>query len=206
MAYKPDNVRLMNILTTSELSKDFGGVRALDKVDIIVEKGHIHGLIGPNGSGKTTFFNVVTGLFPATGGKVYFNSIDITNLKSYDITKLGISRTFQRALVLPMYTCLENAMLGTYCRTKVDVLGTFLRLPFVRCEQENKVRKKALELLKFVGLADSAERWGSDLTWVECQLLQIARALASEPKLLFLDEPTAGMGSEETEKVKSVIR
>ena len=195
----------MNILSTSELSKDFGGVRALDKVDINIEEGHIHSIIGPNGSGKTTFFNVVTGLYPATDGKIYFNSTDITHLKTYDITKLGISRTFQRALVLPMYTCLENAMLGTYCRTKLDIMGTFLRVPFVRCKQENNVRKKALELLKFVGLADSADRWGSDLTWVECQLLQIARALTSEPKLLFLDEPTAGMGSEETEKVRRVI-
>jgi branched-chain amino acid transport system ATP-binding protein len=195
----------MNILTTTELSKDFGGLRALDKVDITIEEGLIHSIIGPNGSGKTTFFNVVTGLYPSTSGKVSFNSTDITNLKPRVVTKLGIGRTFQRALIMPMSSCLENVMFGMYCRTKIDVLGTFLRVPFTRQKQEVKSRKKALELLQFVGLEDSAERWGGEMTWVQCQLLQIARALASEPKLLFLDEPTAGMGSEETEKVKNII-
>ncbi|MBN1367725.1 MAG: ABC transporter ATP-binding protein [Dehalococcoidales bacterium] len=195
----------MSILKTNELTKDFGGVRALDKVDVNIEEGQIHSIIGPNGSGKTTFFNLVTGIFPVTGGKVYFRSNDITNLEPEKVNKLGISRTFQRALILPNCTCLENVMLGTYSRTKLDVLGTFFHVPFVRSRQESKFRKKALELLKFVGLTKSADRWGSDLTWVECQLVQIARALASEPKLLFLDEPTAGMGSEETERVESLV-
>lgn len=198
--------RTMNILSTSALSKHFGGVRALDRLDINVEKGQIHGLIGPNGSGKSTFFNVVSGLLPVTEGKIHFNSTDITNLKPYVITSMGIGRTFQRATLMPNLDCLENVVLGTYCRTKMDLLGTFLHTPFASSAQETRVRQKALELLKFVGLADSVGRWAGELAWVECQLLQIARALASEPKLLLLDEPTAGMGSEETKRVDELIR
>jgi branched-chain amino acid transport system ATP-binding protein len=133
-------------------------------------------------------------------------STALTNLEPYVITSMGIGRTFQRATVLPNMDCLENVMLGTYCRTKVDLLGTFLHKPFATSAQETKVKQRALELLEFVGLAESAERWAGELAWVECQLLQIARALASEPKLLLLDEPTAGMGSEETERVDRLIR
>jgi branched-chain amino acid transport system ATP-binding protein len=196
----------MEILSTSALSKHFGGVRALDKLDITVEKGQIHSLIGPNGSGKSTFFNVVSGLLPVTEGKIHFNSADITNLEPYVITSMGIGRTFQRATIMPNLDCLENVMLGTYCRTRVDLIGTFFHLPFTSSAQETRVKQKALELLEFVGLADSAGRWARELAWVECQLLQIARALASEPELLLLDEPTAGMGSEETQRVDELIR
>lgn len=196
----------MSILSTSGLSKHFAGIRALDKMDITVEEGQIHGLIGPNGSGKTTFFNVVTGVLPATEGRLYFDSTDITNLRAHAVAKLGIGRTFQRAIIMPMLSCLENVMVGMYCRTKADVLGTFLRLPFTPSKQEAKMKEQAMELLQFVGLADSAERWGSELVWVESQLLQIARALATEPKVLLLDEPTSGMGPEETERVDRLIR
>jgi branched-chain amino acid transport system ATP-binding protein len=196
----------MDILSTSVLSKHFGGVHALDKLDIAVEKGQIHSLIGPNGSGKSTFFNVVSGLLPVTEGKIQFDSVDITNLAPYVITSMGIGRTFQRATIMPNLDCLENVMLGTYSRTRMDLLGTFFHLPFVPSSQDTRVRQKALELLKFVGLADSVNRWSGELAWVECQLLQIARALASEPKLLLLDEPTAGMGSEETKRVDELIR
>lgn len=196
----------MSILVTSGLSKHFAGIRALDKLDITIEEGQIHGLIGPNGSGKTTFFNVVAGILPATEGEVYFDSTDITSLSPHIITKLGIARTFQRAVVMPMLSCLENVMAGMYCRTKVDLLGTFLRLPFTHSAQEAKMKRRAMELLEFVGLLGSSGRWGSELVWVECQLLQIARALATEPKLLLLDEPTAGMGPEESARVDRLIR
>lgn len=196
----------MTILSAMGLSKHFAGVRALNKIDIAIEKGQIHGLIGPNGSGKTTFFNVVTGLLPATEGKVYFNSTDITNLSPHIITKMGISRTFQRARVMPMMSCLENVMAGMYCCTKTDILGTFLRLPFTHSSQEDEIKRQGLELLQFVGLADSAERWGRELVWAEQQLLQIARALATEPKLLLLDEPTAGMGGAESQRVQRAIK
>lgn len=196
----------MSILETQKLSKDFGGIRALETVTVSVDKGKIHGLIGPNGSGKTTFFNVVTGVLPATDGKIFFNSTDITNLSPNAITKLGIGRTFQMSILMPMMTCLENVMLGMHSRYRTDVVKTFFRLPFIRSAQENRMKQRATELLEFVGLANSAMRWGGELVWAETQLLQIARALATEPKLLLLDEPTGGMGLEETNRIDSIIR
>ena len=195
-----------SMLSAVELSKHFGGIHALEKLDIVVKKGQIHGLIGPNGSGKTTFFNVVTGLLPATEGKIYFDSTDITNRKPNVIANMGISRTFQGGKIAPNMTTLENVMSGAYTRTKTDVLGTFLRRPFTASTQEEKIKRQALELLELVGLAASAERWAGELVWVERQLLQIARALAAEPKLLLLDEPTGGMGAEESKRVDGIIR
>jgi branched-chain amino acid transport system ATP-binding protein len=195
----------LDILSTVGLSKHFSGVHALDKIDILVEEGTIHGLIGPNGSGKTTFFNVVTGLLPPTEGKIYFRSADTTKLNPHLIARKGISRTFQIARVMARMSCLENVMAGMYYRTKTDVMGTFLRLPFTRSSQENRMRERALEILQFVGLTDIAERQASELVWAEQQLLQIARALATDPKLLLLDEPTAGMGDSESQKVQRII-
>jgi branched-chain amino acid transport system ATP-binding protein len=195
----------MNILNTVGLSKDFIGLRAVDKLELTVEKGQIHGLIGPNGSGKTTFFNLVTGLLPATEGKVYFESSDITNLPSHIITKKGIGRTFQKARVMDRMTVLENVMAGLHCRTGADIWGTLFHLPFRSSAQETRIKQKSLELLKFVGLEKSTNRIASELVWIEHQLLQIARALATEPKLLMLDEPTAGMGPDETDQVKNII-
>lgn len=180
-------------------------MRAVDKLDMTVEKGQIHGLIGPNGSGKTTFFNLVTGLIPATEGKVFFESTDITNWPPHLITKIGIGRTFQKARVMDRINVLENVMAGMYCRTRTDIWGTLFHVPFRSSAQESRIKQKSLELLNFVGLEKLAYRRASDLVWVEHQLLQIARALATEPKLIMLDEPTAGMGSDETQQVKNII-
>jgi len=191
------------ILQTQELTKDFMGLRALDNLDIKIEKNQIHGLIGPNGSGKTTFFNVISGILPATDGKVIFNNTNITEFKPYVIAKIGISRTFQSGKFAPRMTVLENVVCGTHSCTGIDILGTYLS--FRTSIQEVKVRCKAMELLELVGLADSAERWASELVWVERQLMQIARALAAKPKLLLLDEPTGGMGTEESKRVGSII-
>ncbi len=195
-----------HILVVEGLTKQFIGLRALSKLDIAVEKGQIHGLIGPNGSGKTTFVNVVTGLLPATEGKVHFDSTDITTLKPHVIANMGVSRTFQGGILAPGMTVLENAMSGAYTRSSTDVRGTFLRLPFTSSAQEERMKRQALELLGMVGLASSAERWAKELVWVERQLLQIARALASKPKLLLLDEPTGGMGVEESKRTETIIR
>jgi branched-chain amino acid transport system ATP-binding protein len=194
------------ILSVEKVTKDFKGVRALNYVDCTVQKGHIHGLIGPNGSGKTTFFNVITGISPATEGKIYFEDREISGLKPFDIAKLGISRTFQRGFVAPTMTCQENVMCGAHARTKSDVVGTFLRLPLTASTQESRMKERARECLEFVGLGGFEDRWASDLVWVERQLLQMARALAAKPKLVLLDEPTAGMGAEETERVAEMIR
>lgn len=194
-----------NVLITNGLCKDFGGVRAVKNLDITVTKGHIHALIGPNGSGKTTFFNVITGFFPATSGTVIFNSVDITNLKSHAIAKLGISRTFQQAKLAPDLTVLENVLVGMYATTKIDLIRTFLRPPFMTLSQETENRDSAMQLLDSMGIANTADRWAGELVWVERQLVQIARAVAARPKLLLLDEPTGGMGSDESKRVEDII-
>jgi len=197
--------KIEHILQTQKLTKDFMGLRALDSLDITVEKGQIYGLIGPNGSGKTTFFNVISGLLPATEGKVIFNAINITEFKPYVIANIGISRTFQAGKFAPRMTVLENVMSGAYSCTNIDILGTYFRLPFRTSTQEAQIRCYAMELLEVVGLSDSAERWASELVWVERQLMQIARALTAKPEILLLDEPTSGMGTEESNRVGKII-
>lgn len=196
----------LDILVTEKMSKSFGGVQALKQVDIKIKRGTVHGLIGPNGSGKTTMFNTISGVFAPTSGKILFDGHDITGLPSYEISKLGMSRTFQIPKVMPRMTVLENAMSGMYSKTKIDIGGTFFHIPFKISKQEKYIKEKAMEYLEFVGLNKSADRWAGDLVWVEQQLLQIARALATEPKLLLLDEPTAGMGAEETSFIESIIK
>jgi ABC-type branched-subunit amino acid transport system ATPase component len=195
-----------HILLTEGLTKDFIGLRALNSLDIVVKKGQIHGLIGPNGSGKTTFFNVITGLLSATDGKVYFDSTDITNLKPNIIAGMGMSRTFQGGLLMPGLTVLDNVMSGMYSRIRRDIKDTWFRRPFKPSTQETTTKKRSMELLELVGLSGSAERWAGDLVWVERQLVQIARAIAAYPKLLLLDEPTGGMGTEESQRVEDIIR
>jgi branched-chain amino acid transport system ATP-binding protein len=194
------------VLATDGLTKDFEGLRALNNLDINVARGTIHGLIGPNGAGKTTFFNVITGILPATEGKVHFEGKDITNAKPHFIAQEGISRTFQSGKLAPDMTTIENVMTGAYLRTKLDLLGTYFRLPFCKSKQEMMLKKESLELLDMVGLVDSADRWAKELVWVERQLVQIARAIAARPKLLLLDEPTGGMGDEESLRVEKIIR
>jgi branched-chain amino acid transport system ATP-binding protein len=196
----------MNLIETRKLKKHFGGVRALDGVDISVEPGEIHGLIGPNGSGKSTFRNLVTGLLRATAGETWFDGEQITDLSAHERMKLGIASTFQIPRVVPDLTCLQNVMLGSHCRTKLDLGGTYLRLPFRASVQEQNISEQALELLAYVGLDGVAVRWARDLSWVEGHLLQIARALASEPRLLILDEPTSGMGESESAGVQTIIQ
>ena len=195
----------MEILETEIMSKCFGGVQALKEVDIKINKGSVHGLIGPNGSGKTTFFNVISGVYTPTSGRVVFNGQDINGLMPYEISKLGMSRTFQIPKIMPRMTVLENAMSGLYSKTKADIKGTFFHIPFIKSKQEKHIEEKAMKYLEFVGLEKSADRWAGDLVWAEQQLLQIARALATEPKLLLLDEPTAGMGAEESDFMEKLI-
>lgn len=196
----------MGILVTEKMSKSFGGVNALIDLDMEIKEGSVHGLIGPNGSGKTTFYNVVTGVFPPTSGKVFFDGKDISNLPAYDIAKLGISRTFQTPKIMPRMTVLQNAMAGLYSNTKNDLLGTFFHIPFKKSKQEKQIEEKAMEYLEFVGLENSYNRWARDIAWADQHLLQIARAMAMEPKLILLDEPTAGMGAEESAFMENIIQ
>ncbi len=193
------------VLSIENVTKDFNGVRALDHVSCNVEKGSIHGLIGPNGSGKTTLFNITTGLLQASAGKIYFNSEQILGQASTQIWGKGISRTFQGGLIVPTMTCLDNVKVGCHPRFKINKWKNLLRLPFTSSVQEKKIESWSKECLKRLGLLGAEKRWASELVWMERQLLQIARALASEPLLLLLDEPTSGMGEEESQRVKEII-
>lgn len=194
------------ILSTKGVSIHFGGLTALNNVDVNVEEGRIHGLIGPNGAGKTTFTNTVSGLIKPHSGEILFLEKVISKLDPHAITELGISRTFQKAQILPELNCLENVMTGCHPRIRSGMLKTMFYPHFLRREEDKKIEARAEELLHMVGMADSAERSGGNLSWVECQLLQIARSMATEPKLLILDEPTAGMGYEESRMVGDIIR
>ena len=194
------------ILSTKGLSIHFGGLIALNKVDVDVREGEIYGLIGPNGAGKTTFTNAVSGLIRPENGKILFMGNIISNLEPHAITDKGISRTFQKAQILPQLNCLQNIMTGCHPRIKSGILKTMFYPHFLRREEEKKTETRAMELLDLVGMTGSAERSGAELSWVECQLLQIARSMATEPKLVILDEPTAGMGFEESRIVGKIIR
>lgn len=193
-------------LSTKGLSVHFGGLIALNRVDISVMESQIHGLIGPNGAGKTTFTNTVSGLIKPDAGEILFMGKKISNLEPHTITEKGISRTFQKAQILPGLNCLQNVMTGCHPRIKSGILRTMFYPHFLRKNEERKIEEKAIKLLDLVGMSGSAKRSGSDLSWVECQLLQIARSMATEPKLVILDEPTSGMGFEESRMVGKIIR
>ena len=194
------------MLRVSGLSKSFGAVRALNHVDVEIVKGQIHGIIGPNGSGKTTFFNCVTGLLRPEAGTVILDSEEITNRKPGAIANLGIRRTFQGAKLVSGMTVIENVMSGTNDGVGRAAADAVLRLPFVRSRREAKIEDRATRTLTLVGMQGAANSWAADLVWTERQLVQIARALVAEPKLLLLDEPASGMGVREMEKVEDIIR
>jgi len=194
------------MLEVSGLSKSFGAIQALDRVDLSVEKGSIHGIIGPNGSGKTTFFNCVTGLLKPDVGSILFESEDITGYRPDVIANKGIRRTFQAGKLVPALTVIENVMSGVNDPVGRSALDLVLRLPLIPSKRESKIREQATRILGLVGMEASAERWASDLVWTERQLVQIARALIAGPKLLLLDEPASGMGAKEIEKVEEIIR
>ncbi|MBN1907051.1 MAG: ABC transporter ATP-binding protein [Deltaproteobacteria bacterium] len=194
------------IFFTKDLSVNFGGLTALNNVEINVKEGDIHGLIGPNGAGKTTFTNVVSGLLRPTSGEIRFKGKYINNLDPHMIANIGISRTFQKAQVLPGLNCLENVMTGCHAGIKSGMLKTMLLPGFLRKGEEDEIREKAKLLLDLVGMANLIHKAGSDLSWMECQLIQIARSMATAPKLLILDEPTAGMGFDESRMVGNIIR
>ncbi len=194
------------MLRVNGLSKSFGAIQALDKLDIAIAQGQIHGIIGPNGSGKTTFFNCVTGMLPSDSGKVVLDCEDITGLKPHVIAGKGIRRTFQAGKLVAGLTVLENVMSGVNDSVGRSAIDAAFRLPFMRSNRETEIQDRAARTLALVGMDGSADRWASDLVWTERQLVQIARALVAEPKLLLLDEPASGMGVKEIEKVEQIIR
>jgi branched-chain amino acid transport system ATP-binding protein len=194
------------MLRITSLSKSFGAIQALDRVSVDVSKGRIHGIIGPNGSGKTTLFNCVTGLLKANGGSVHLDGVDITNDKPGRIATRGIRRTFQAGKLVPGLTVLENVMAGVNDSVGRAAIDAAFRLPFVKSRKESVIQERARRILALTGLEGIADRWAADLVWTERQLVQIARALVAEPKLLLLDEPASGMGVKEIGRVEEIIR
>jgi branched-chain amino acid transport system ATP-binding protein len=184
------------LLRAEGVTKRFGGLMAVNKVSLTVDTGEIVGLIGPNGAGKTTFFNCLTGLYTPTEGTITFRGSVLPGAP-YKVTKAGIARTFQNIRLFPSMTVLENVLVGSHTRTHQSLLSALLRGPGFR-RAEAAARGKAAELLSFVGLAHKAGHLARNLPYGEQRRLEIARALASEPGLLLLDEPTAGMNAQET--------
>ncbi len=193
------------LLEAKGVTKRFGGLTAVNKVDFVIYKGMIAGLIGPNGAGKTTFFNNMTGLYTPTEGDFIFNGKPITGLKPHIIQDRGISRTFQNIRLFGQLSALENVLVGMHTRLNGTVFEAFFR-PKRVIHEEKRAREKALDLLDFVGLGrDSAEMAARNLPYGFQRRLEIARALASDPKLLLLDEPTAGMNPQEKKELTELV-
>jgi branched-chain amino acid transport system ATP-binding protein len=197
------------LLKVSDLTMDFGGLRAVDHVSLEVHPGEIVALIGPNGAGKTTFFNCVTGIYKPSRGDIHIAPPDgkdhrINGLKPNRITTIGMARTFQNIRLFPAMTVLENIMIGRHCRTSTDILGAILRGPRTR-RQEQETIDRSYALLDKVGLLDDADEFARNLPYGAQRRLEIARALATEPFLLLLDEPAAGMNPQETRELDELI-
>ena len=187
----------MTLLEVTQLRKEFGGLVAVDSVDFTIEQGSISSLIGPNGAGKTTFFNMLTGVYKPTSGAVVFDGENVTGKPPHAITERGVGRTFQNIRLFQNMTALENVMVGMHSRLKGNVFAAVLRTPTVRREEE-RARERARELLVFSGLRRVENEFAKNLSYGDQRRLEVARALATEPKLLLLDEPTAGMNPQET--------
>ncbi len=191
------------LLEATQVTMRFGGLVAVDSVDLTVHRGEIMGLIGPNGAGKTTFFNCLTGLYQPTSGEVRFLG-KVLPPKPRHVVKAGMARTFQNIRLFPNMTALENVMVGRYCRTSAGAFTAILRGPKFHRE-EKATRERAAELLAYVGLGDVANNLARNLPYGDQRRLEIARALATDPQLLLLDEPTAGMNPQETKETEELI-
>lgn len=192
------------LLDARDISKRFGGVHALKGASLAIREGEICGLIGPNGAGKTTFFNVLTGLYTADTGEVRFNGAALDLGAPHEVTRAGIARTFQNIRLFANMSALENVMVGRHSRTRAGVLGAVLRTAATRRE-EAAIARRAHELLDYVGIAMRAEDLAKNLSYGDQRRLEIARALATEPRLLALDEPAAGMNATETAGLRALI-
>ena len=192
------------ILHIEEVSRHFGGLKAVDSVCLDIDEKEIVGLIGPNGAGKTTLFNLITGHYEPTTGNLFFKDEKISGLKPYTITGKGIARTFQNIRLFGMMSVLENVLLGMHVRLRGGLTSAVLRLSGEK-QEESSAREKARELLDFVGLSVKEKEKARNLAYGEQRLLEIARALAAEPELLLLDEPAAGMNPHETIELMKLI-
>lgn len=192
------------MLAINAIGKSFGGLIALNNVSFSVDGGSISALIGPNGAGKTTLLNIISGIFPPDIGKISFSGTTISNLPATKIARAGISRTFQQVELFGDMTVLENVMVGRYSRTRSGFISSGLRLPFVR-KEEKETREKSIGILDYIGLNSRKNELASNLPLGEQRILEIGRALATEPCLLLLDEPAAGLNIRETRSLGEMI-
>jgi branched-chain amino acid transport system ATP-binding protein len=183
---------MAELLRTEAATKAFGGLVAVNKVDMTIEEGQILGLIGPNGAGKTTLFNVITGIYPITSGDIYFRGECITNRPQQVIVRRGLCRTFQKLRIFRNLTVLENVLVGMHTQSKGTVIDALLNLPGTRAE-EKRAKEQAMYYMDLLGLADKADLLVSSLPYGDQRRVEVVRALAAEPDLLLLDEPAAGM-------------
>jgi branched-chain amino acid transport system ATP-binding protein len=188
---------MTDILTADKVRKEFGGLIAVNDIEFTIPTGSIISLIGPNGAGKTTFFNMLTGVYVPTSGTIEFAGRDVTGKPPHAITELGIGRTFQNIRLFQHMTSLENVLVGMHCRLHGGIIRSILRTPGIRRE-ERQARERARELLAFSGLRGRDDQLARNLPYGDQRRLEVARALATEPKLVLLDEPTAGMNPQET--------
>ena len=195
----------MALLEVKSLGISFGGLRAVDDFNLKIEKGQLYGLIGPNGAGKTTVFNMLTGVYKPTDGSIFLDGENITGKKTIDINKHGIARTFQNIRLFHQQSVIDNVKIGLHNEHTYSTLSGILRLPSYR-KTEKIMNEKAMELLEVFDLQDEADILASNLPYGKQRKLEIARALATDPKLLLLDEPAAGMNPNETAELMDTIR
>lgn len=195
----------MALLEVKSLGISFGGLRAVDDFNLKIEKGQLYGLIGPNGAGKTTVFNMLTGVYKPTDGSIFLDEENITGKKTIEINKHGIARTFQNIRLFHQQSVLDNVKIGLHNEKTYSTLSGILRLP-VYYKVEKEMNEKAMELLEVFGLQEEADVLASNLPYGKQRKLEIARALATDPKLLLLDEPAAGMNPNETKELMDTIR
>jgi branched-chain amino acid transport system ATP-binding protein len=194
-----------DILVADQVRKEFGGLVATNDVDFTIPRETVVSLIGPNGAGKTTFFNMLTGVYKPTAGRIVFDGHDVTGQPPHAITERGIGRTFQNIRLFQNMTALENVLVGMHCRLKGGILSSIVRTPRIRRE-ERGAREKGRELLEFSGLRGKDDEISRNLSYGDQRRLEVARALATQPKLLLLDEPTAGMNPQETADFTSFVQ
>jgi branched-chain amino acid transport system ATP-binding protein len=195
---------MTDLLVADKVRKEFGGLVATNDVDFTIPSGSIVSLIGPNGAGKTTFFNMLTGVYKPTSGGIVFDGVDVSDKPPHAITELGVGRTFQNIRLFQHMTALENVLVGMHCRLRGGILGSIFSTPRVRRE-EREAHAAARELLRFSGLRGRDDEIARNLPYGDQRRLEVARALATQPKLLLLDEPTAGMSPEETLRMTELL-
>lgn len=193
------------LLEMKDVVKQFGGLTAVSNMSFHVDEGEIYGVIGPNGAGKTTIFNLITGVYQVTEGDVIFNGQSIEGKKPYQIINLGIARTFQNIRLFTGMTVLENILVGVHDRMKSGILASIIHTASQQ-KEEKEAREEAMKLLAFVGLDKDADRLATELPYGKQRKLEIARAMATKPKLILLDEPAAGMNDSETAALTELIR